>query len=207
MKKYAWLIILGIIAVATIIIIYMLRSPDKTKTVYCGPNNTDPAIVFINPDEAFPSIATGYTVKLQAGVDLLDTLNKAAGNANAGSEVQTQIVELREKLNQDNIRMENLLKASFYAYNSRPCNPEIAKRYQDMLDTLGKQVAEIENLKSSVVTTEPTNPTNPQPKDSLPVATAPEISKDTAKIRRAVSIYNKRFNALKFKDMKVIKTP
>ena len=202
MKKNVIIIVLIIIAVATVIIIYLLRNPDKTKTVYCGQNKTDPAIVFINPDEAFPSIASGYTVKLQAGVNLLDTLNKAASDVNAGSEIQTQIIELREKLNQDNIRMENLLKASFYAYNSRPCNPEIAKRYQDMLDTLGKQVTEIENLKSSVVTTEPSNP---QPKDSVAVPTAPEISKDTAKIRKAVSIYNRKFTALKFRDFKAIK--
>lgn len=198
MKKNVWILVLGIIAVASIIIVYLLRNPDKTRTVYCGPDKTDPAIVFINPDEAFPSFATGYTVKLQAGVDLMDTLSKAASDINAGSEIQTQIIELRERLNQDNIRMENLLKASFYAYNSRPCSPEIAKRYQDMLDTLGKKITEIENLKSSVVTTEKPGP---EPVDSVP--SAPEISKDTAKIRKAIFQYNKKFTALRLSELKV----
>jgi hypothetical protein len=198
MKKNLWIIVLGIIAVATIIIIYLLRTPDKTRIVYCGPNQTDPATVFINPDEAFPAFATAYTVGLTAGVNFLDTLSKAADNINAGSDIKTQIVKMREDLNQENIEMENVLKAAFYSLNARPCNLEVVKQYNDIVATISSKIKEIDTLKSTVVLPETSNP---QPQDSIP--SAKEISKDTAKIRKAIFQYNKKISTLQLKNPRI----
>jgi|GEM_PF-3699916 len=200
MKKNLWILVLGIIAVASVVIVFLLRSPDKTRTLYCGPDKTDPAIVFKNPDDAFPSFASGYNVKLEAGVNLMDTLKEAASDINAGSEIQTEIVELREKLNQDNIRMQELMKSCFLAYHTRPCNPEASKRYFDMLDTLISRITNLEELKASVVVPESVEPT---PKDTAAPPSTPEISKDTAKLKRELFRFKRRYTPLKLNEVKV----
>lgn len=186
-KNYLWIIVLIIIGVVTILIIYFLRNNSNTQITYCGPDKTDPVRTFVNPEQAFPAFATGYQVKLQAGVSLLDTLNKAASTgANAGSEIQTQIVELREKLNQDNIRMENLMRAIFYAYNGRPCNPEVSKRYFDMLDTLAYKITELEKLKASLLQPQKGN------NSSDSILTSKEITNDSARVKKALRIFSNR---------------
>jgi len=200
MKKNLWILVLAIIAVASVVIVYLLRSPDKTRTVYCGPDNTDPAIVYKDPQDAFPSFATGYNVKLEAGVNLMDTLNKAASDINAGSEIQTEIVELREKLNQDNIRMQELMKSCFLAYHTRPCNPDASKRYYDMLDTLISRITKLEELKASVVEPEKVEP---QPKDTATPPSTQVISKDTARLKRELFQFNRRYTPMKLSDAKL----
>ena len=185
---------LVIIAAATVLIVYFMRNTSDTRIAYCGEGKTKPVTVFVNPTEAFPSFATTYQVKLRAGVNLLDTLSKVTGTGvDASSEVQTQIVELREKLNQDNIRMENLMRACFYAYNGNPCDPEIARRYLNMLDTLTLKITELERLKASVK--EPLKGgTNPA--DS--VLKSGQVITDTRKVKEALSkftrtTFNKKF--------------
>lgn len=200
MKRNLWILVLIIIAVASVVIVYMLRTPDKTRIVYCGANNTDPAVVYKNPDDAFPSFATGYNIKLEAGVNLMDTLTKAANDINAGSEIKTEIVELREKLNQDNSRMQDLMKSCFLAYHMRPCNAEASKQYFDMLDTLISRITKLEELKASVVAPEPVDI---KPKDTAAPPSTPEISKDTAKLRRELFRFNKRYTPLKISEMKI----
>lgn len=185
-------------AAASVLIVYFLRNTSNTRVEYCGPNHTDPVTIFTNPDQAFPSFASAYQVKLNAGVNLLDTLSKATGDINAGTEIQTEIVELREKLNQDNIRMENLMRSSFYAYNSRPCNPEVSKRYLDMLDTLTQKITEIEKFKASIAKPE-NGPT--KPKDS--VLTSDQVSKDTANLKKAIFQYRRNLSVLRVTNPRI----
>jgi len=199
-KKFTPILIaLLIVAIATIIIFYVIKDNSNTTMVYCGPNKTDPARIFVNPEKAFPSFATAYTVKLNSGINLLDTLNQSASiGGNADSEIQTEIVELREKLNQDNIRMENLLKVLFYAYNGRPCDADVSKRYFNLLDTLTFKITEIEKLKAAVI--QPQKVT-PDPIDPLPgaqtdtsnlVITSVEVVKDTSKVNNALRVFKQR---------------
>lgn len=192
MNKYIWLIVIVLVIAGTIAIVYFVRDESNTRITYCGPNKTNPVSIFVNPDQAFPSFASSYNVKLQAGVNLLDTLSIATGGTvNAGSEVQTQIVELREKLNQDNIRMENLMRACFYAYNSRPCDPEVSRRYLNMLDTLALKITELEKLKIAVK--EPIKGIS-EPTDSI--VKVEQVTADTAKLKYALT----RFRKITFRE-------
>lgn len=185
LNKTIWLIVLIVVVAATVLIVYFVRNTSNTRITYCGPNKTNPVSIFVNPDQAFPSFASNYQVKLQAGVNLLDTLSIATGG-NVSSEVQTEIVELREKLNQDNIRMENLMRACFYAYNSRPCDPEVSRRYLNMLDTLALKITELEKLKVSVK--EPLKGST-VPKDSA--LTSNQVTADTVKLKNALTRFRK----------------
>lgn len=199
LKKYApAIIIVLIIAITTLLIFYFVREKSNTELIYCGPDKTNPVRVFINPEQAFPAFATGYQVKLNAGVALLDTLSKAVPpNGSAGSEIRTEIVELREKLNQDNIRMENLMRASFYAYNGRPCDAEVSRRYLNMLDTLAYKITELEKLKAAVTTPAlvTIDTSSHTPADTAArIVTSKEITNDTLKLKRAIKIFNERVN-------------
>lgn len=187
-----------IIVIATIIIFYFFRNSSNTRIAYCGAGKTDPVTIFINPDQAFPAFANTYSVKLQSGVNLLDTLTKATNGINAGSEIQSQIVELREKLNQDNIRMENLMRACFYAYNSRPCDPEISRRYLNMLDTLAQKITELEKFKASVSV-----PEKGGGDTSKLVVTTPQIRKDTATLKKSLVQFKRTYNSLRLSDPKI----
>ena len=197
LKKYApAIIIVLIIAITTLLIFYFARDKSKTEFIYCGPDKSNPVQVYINPEEAFPAFATRYQVELNAGVALLDTLSKTMpASGSAGSEIRTEIVELREKLNQDNIRMENLLRASFYAYNSRPCDAEVSRRYLNMLDTLAYKITELEKLKAAVTTPVPVTidtAAHTAADTAARIVTSKEITSDTVKLKRALKIFNER---------------
>lgn len=198
MNKNGLILVLIIVALATITIFILLKNNSKTRVEYCGPGKTDPVTIFKNPDEAFPAFANGYKVKLQSGVNLLDTLTKATGNINAGSDIQSEIVELREKLNQDNIRMENLMRASFYAYNSRPCDPEISRRYLNMLDTLAQKITELEKFKASIAV-----PAKGGGDTSALVLTTPQIKTDTASLKRSLVALKREYPAVMIRNPKI----
>ncbi len=139
-----------VLAISALAIIFMLTN-NETKTVYCGQDNSKPLTVFKDPTKAFPGFVSDYDVSAKASLATIDELQKSEPNLlNADMNFKRKVQQLREQLNQDNIRMENILKASFYAYNSDPCDDKIKERYQNLLDTLALKMTELERFKASV---------------------------------------------------------
>ncbi|MGC4038712.1 MAG: hypothetical protein QM764_22300 [Chitinophagaceae bacterium] len=186
MKKTNWMIaIFAIIIIAAMVIVVVLKKDKETRTLYCGPGENNPVTVFINPTKAFPAFAEDYSVKLNSGVTLLDTLrNQGNATATISTEINTHIVELRDKLNQDNIRTENLLKANFYAFNNTPCDTFIRKKYYSFLDSLSYKINEIEKLRAMVTV---------QSQKGGVVQKEREIVKDTAVLKESLNHFSENY--------------
>lgn len=180
-------VIVVIVIAATIVIVFMLKNDNETTILYCGPDKSIPVSVFKNPSKAFPAFSADYTVKLNAGVTLLDTIkNVVNANGTTSSEINTKATDLREKLNQENIRMENLLKANFYAFNTNPCDSFIRRKYFSILDTLTLKITEIEKLRAEL--------TVQSQKGTSVISKTKEFVRDTNKIKENLDRFAERIS-------------
>ena len=140
-----------LIASLLIYAVFYRAKDDETFVVYCGVNNTKPVTAFKNPTRAFPAFVNEYHASAKTAINLLDTLkSKAPGTISADVDYDTKMANLREKLDQDNIRMENILKASFFAFNANPCDDQIKQHYLALLDTMAAKTLELERFRASI---------------------------------------------------------
>jgi hypothetical protein len=144
--------LIGILVVA-ILLFFLVKSflPQndevETETLYCGPNNSKPVKVYKNPSKAFPVFAQDYTVKLNAGMSVIDSIKKNPKvNSNISLDLGTKVTELREKLNQESSRMEMIMKSNFLAFNANPCDSSISRKYYDLLNAVVEKNHELDLL-------------------------------------------------------------
>lgn len=182
---------LGALAVIAIIVFVIFKfaipnpNKDETKTIYCGPDKTNPVNVFINPSNAFPTFAKDYNLKLNAGIEVLDSLKTIPQlKGSAGTDYNTKIVELREKLNQESIRMEMIMKSNFLAYNMKPCDSAVNRDYFALLKMMAEKNSELEKFKAGL-----TVPISKGNVDSAQI----KIVTDTALISNALGKFSENY--------------
>ena len=139
------LAITGLIIILGIFFIPWDTFFSETTVEYCGGDKSKPIRVFKNPSKAFSVFAQDYEFNFNTGVKVLDS---ASNNGNISIEAKKGIKEFREKLNQENIQFENLLKTAFYAYNQDGCNEEVKRKYWDILNTMSEKILKLEKLKN-----------------------------------------------------------
>lgn len=120
---------------------------SSVKKVYCH-DSRDPIFIYKNPEEAFPSTVKNFKLELQAANSELSQL--LSPEFNLSTTVEKKVINLREKLNQYNILIENQIKAAFIGYNLKPCDKELSNRYFEYLDKLSKETIALEKLKLSI---------------------------------------------------------
>lgn len=192
------IVIVSCVAIAFFFLRNIFKPEPETTTLYCGPDKSSPAIVFKNPTKAFPSFASEYTSKIAANISVMDSLLKGAkGSGGGGIDLSNKVVELRDKLNNESSRMEMLMKSNFFAYNSKPCDTGVSRRYFEFLTVMADKNAELEKLKANI-TIAPSKGGN----DSANLV----VIKDTVKIKQALNQFVRQYDFQKTQAL-VEKTP
>lgn len=122
------------------------------KEGFCDNAKTEKYFVYKNPQKFYPQFANDWEMSLKGTVDILNQIDTSKG-IKAGSDLllKKKIVQLRNKLNQENIYMENLMKSAFIAYNTSPCDQTTKQKYFSILETMTKNSNIIKELKSSLI--------------------------------------------------------
>lgn len=121
---------------------------DETVAHYCGANKTNPVFIFRNPTKAFPVITQDYALNVKAGMEALNKLTDSSETGDIDLSVKKEVIEMREKLNQDNIQFENVLKSAFFAFNSHPCDSLVCSMYFSLVKEMAQKVIELQQLKT-----------------------------------------------------------
>ena len=117
----------------------------QMKTVVCPPTN-EPVMVPKKPQKFYESYVKQRTNSLKGTINILDKIKLLDIDASTKSEV----VELREKLNQYNISSENVIKASVLGFCMAPCDTAIRGRHYRLLEAINKQNLEIEKARLEI---------------------------------------------------------
>lgn len=164
---------------------YFNKEESKTITLFCGPNNTLPVVVYKDPNAAFPDFAEEFNYKVSGSVSLLDSLSKLPEiKGNASVDLNNRIVELRDKLNNESSRMQMIMRSNFLAFNQKPCDTSVSRKYYEVLTLMAEKNMELEKLKASV-----TEPHTRGAVDSVQLV----VSRDTAELRSALQSFSAEY--------------
>ncbi len=130
-----------------IAILQLCSCAPVLREIYCE-GSKDPVFVYKNPHQAFPSTVKDFKLELKGTSSNLSQLLSPEFNLN--SLVERKVVNLREKLNQYNILIENQIKAAFIGYCLRPCDRNVSEKYFDYLDKLSEESIALEKLKLGI---------------------------------------------------------
>lgn len=83
---------------------------------------------------------------LKTTIAVLDQFKISDLNAN----VKTNITELRDKLDQFSSRAQDIIRASYLALQTFPCDKDVRKRHFDLLDNIAKENSALEKLKTQL---------------------------------------------------------
>jgi hypothetical protein len=114
---------------------------QKMKEVKCADGN--PVMIPKKPADAYSPVIKQTSFTLKGTISVLDKVKLA--DIDAGT--KKSITELRDKLSQYSSQCENIIKASYLAFCSVPCDTNVRKRHFDLLDELVKQNAAMEELR------------------------------------------------------------
>jgi hypothetical protein len=149
-------IIISIAAIAIAIIIYMIvdrtLSPDRIdeqEPVTCGIKKI---FRYKYPSEAFPIFARDYNSEVSLTLDVLKRLSDSLGNAQIGVEAKSKVVELQEKLNNDNITFSTALRFYFINVNSDPCNDTLRQKFLAFTEEMSRRMLELRSATTQVTT-------------------------------------------------------
>lgn len=173
------------VGLITWLLLKVFREPDETETMYCGPDKTMPVKVFVNPSEAYPVFAKDYAARVQGSLSVMDSVSKAISPSGTGAiEMQNKVIQLRDNLSQESIRMEILMKSNFYAYNARPCDNEVSKNYFEVIKLMAEKTSELDKLTADLTTTVPVKSNEDSGTTSSGVTTT--VVKDTEVIKQSL---------------------
>jgi hypothetical protein len=196
-------IIISATIIIVAIIIYFLVRPindhprmDEQEPVTCV-NKT--VYRYKYPSEFFPLFAQEYNTQVSLTSDLLKRFSDSIGTDQIGVDAKNEIVDLQEKLNQDNITFSTALRTYFINSNSDPCNDSLRQKFLAFTDEMARRVLDLKNTTSLVTEIE-------KPADSTKTAPAPSsgsasdtgtlklpkyaIVKDTARIKTSINRLN-----------------
>ncbi len=145
-KNKVFLILITIIVVGLLCFFFVPDLISETTTLYCGVNKSSPTRVFKNPSKAYPAFAQNYQFNYKVGLESLGALTDSSNGGNISSDAKKEVIHLREKLNQDNIQFENLLKSAFYAYNANPCDVQTSKNYWEIVAKMANRISVLQEL-------------------------------------------------------------
>jgi len=171
-------IIISITVIVVAIIIYLLVRPinnrprvDEQDAVTCG-NKT--IYRYKYPSEFFPVFAQEYNTQVSLTTDLLKRLSDSVGTEEIGIAAKSQIIELQDKLNQDNITFSTALRTYFINSNSDPCNDTLRQKFLAFTDEMARRVLDLKSTTALV-----TNIEKPAPVDSSKNPAAPPTNSNS----------------------------
>jgi len=138
MKKF---IILLVIAIA-------LQSCSTTK--YCGPNKTNPVKVYNKQNKHYKDVARTFDASVKGTINTSNSLGNKVDISNIDASLGTKLTNLKEALNQNTTRFNDLLFRAAEAYNSRPCDTVVRDRYFGVLDSVTSYLASLAEIEAKV---------------------------------------------------------
>lgn len=193
MAKYKGIITLAIVAIIAVVIYLIVRNitnpetPDEQEEVKCG---SKPVFRYKYPSKAFPVFANDYNAEIKLTSDILKKISDSAGSLDIGVDIKNKVVELQQKLNQENISFSTGLKNYFFSVNADPCNDTLRMRYVMFTEEMSRRMLEFRNITSQITTisekgTEPDIPVSVD--TASPTVTPPfKLLTDTAKLRNSL---------------------
>ena len=193
-------IIISVTVIVVAIIIYLLVRPindhprvDEQVAVTCG-NRT--IYRYKYPSEFFPVFAQEYNTQVSLTADLLKRFSDSLGPEEIGIDARNQIIELQDRLNQDNITFSTALRTYFINSNSDPCNDTLRQKFLAFTDEMARRVLDLKSTTAMVanIETTPVDSTknvtvatnDNHPDTTSHVLPKYAITKDTAKIKTSI---------------------
>jgi hypothetical protein len=115
---------------------------SQTKKVKCPPNN-EVVMVPKKPQKTYEAYTKKTDLTLKAAIDVLKKIE--VKDLDAG--VKREVVQLREKLDQYSGRTQDIIKASFMAFCTTPCDLTVRKKHFELLESISKESSAVEQLR------------------------------------------------------------
>ena len=129
------------IVIATLIFIFQSCATIK---VPCPGGET--VIVQRHPEKQYQQTAKSTDIGLKATIDVLEKVKIADLDAS----VKAKVAELRDKLDQFSSRTQDIIKGSYDALQTTPCDKDVRKRHFDLLTDIAKENVALEKLRKEL---------------------------------------------------------
>jgi signal recognition particle GTPase len=114
-----------------------IYSCSPFKEGHCDINGGRPYLVYKRPEKFYPVIANDWSATIKGTIGLLNQIDTVKNkDTNVEIDMKKKVVELREKLGQENIKIENVVKSAFIAYNISPCDESARQKYFALLEAI-----------------------------------------------------------------------
>jgi len=122
----------------------VMFSCSSTKTLNCGEGKA-PVQILKNPEKAYKKYqwAKSFEVNAKATIDVIDKVKVDEGNLT----VKNKIENFREKITNETIRMEMLVRENAKAYNAGACYKDVRDKFFEFQDYVTEKNTELEKLR------------------------------------------------------------
>jgi hypothetical protein len=114
------------------------------KKLVCPPDN-EPVVVQ-NPKKQYADYVKTTEVNVKGTINVLEQVK--IGDLDAST--KGSVTKLRQDLDQFSSRYQGVLKGSFLAYSTTPCDKDIRKKHYDLLAEMSKQNSALEQTKNEI---------------------------------------------------------
>jgi len=182
-------IIISATVVIVAIIIYLIvwqNKPhrlDEQEKITCGPKTV---FRYKYPSEAYPIFARDYNTEVSLTTDVLKRITDSVGKTEIGVEAKNKVIELQDKLDQDNITFSTALRTYFLNVNSDPCNDSLRQQFLAFTNEMSRRMLELRSATAQVTTITQKGTSAKPAEDTSIVRPAYAIIKDSMAIRKSI---------------------
>lgn len=129
-------------------VILFITACNHTKVIYC-PENKKPVIIIKDYNKflsIYPDVGNNQKVNADLSTNTPTTKGEAKGEYN------NTVSNFRELLNQENIRIENLLKTALLGLQTTPCDEDARKNFWSIINKVTISDEVINSIKQEVTT-------------------------------------------------------
>lgn len=127
-----------------IISLLTLCSCGGTKVLSCP--DGEKVVVQKDPEKQYQQTVKKTNTSINGTIDVLNKVNIA----DLGVDINSEIKELREKLDQFSSRTQDIIKGSYNALQTTPCDKIVRQKHFDLLENVNKESVALETLKAEV---------------------------------------------------------
>jgi hypothetical protein len=117
-----------------------LTSCSKYATYFCPPKS-EPVNVLKNPMKAYPVYAKTYQTRYNATVKVFEKVE-----VGISGDIATQVVQLREQLDQESSRIQMYLQTSVIGLHTTPCDTLVRNRFWKFIDKVNTNANKLSEL-------------------------------------------------------------
>jgi hypothetical protein len=136
----------------TLLAILIFSDSCETRRITCktfqdGKNAYETVIVQRHPERQYLQTISSTNANLKVSIDVLGKIKLSGLDIG----LKTKVVELRDKLNQYSSMVQDIIKGSYAALQTTPCDKDVRNNHQKLLADIIKENAALERLKSGLL--------------------------------------------------------